>query len=161
MADDRLDLLDYYELLRVEPSASTERIREAFHDFARRYHPDRHASAPPELQERAAQIYRRGAEAYRVLTQPEQRRRYDALVEGGKLRYEEPPATAARAPVGSDAEVRARTPRALPFVQKALDAERRGASSQAKLNFELALRYEPDNEPLRRRYEALLEAMKR
>lgn len=161
MADDRLDLLDYYELLRVARDAPPDRIREAFHDFALRYHPDRYAGAADEKRERAAQIYRRGTEAYGVLTDLERRKRYDALLEAGELRYRDPSALEerrAKAPAGG---VQARTPRAIPFVKKALEAEAAGALGQAKLNLGLALQYEPDNAGLRAHYEALVERMKK
>ncbi len=86
MADDQLDLLDYYTLLQVDDAASTDDIRTAFHNFALRYHPDRHADTGEFNILRAAQIYRRGTEAYRVLCDPKLRREYDEGLREGKLR---------------------------------------------------------------------------
>jgi curved DNA-binding protein CbpA len=157
MADDRLDQLDYYDLLQVDPNATADDVKRAFHAFALRYHPDNYASAPPEKRERAAQIYRRGAEAYRVLCDRETRRLYDEQRARGKLRFD--PEEAARArPAGAasiadratTAAIAVRSPRARPFVQKANEAYKRGDWSTAKLNLKLALQHEQGN--------ALLEA---
>lgn len=87
MSDDQLDLLDYYTLLQVADAASADEIRAAFHRFALRYHPDRHAESGEEQVARAAQIYRRGTEAYRVLCDPKMRREYDAGLLKGKVRH--------------------------------------------------------------------------
>jgi curved DNA-binding protein CbpA len=158
MSDDRLDLLDYYELLRVDPSATTDQVRDAFHAFARRYHPDRYAGAPPDKLERAAQIYRRGAEAYRVLTNAEQRRRYDQQLARGQLRYVEE--TETHVPKGAMGELEVRSVRARPFAQKAIEAEKKGDLAQAKLNFGMALQHEPDNAVLRQRYDEVVARLK-
>jgi len=149
MAEDRLDQLDYYTLLRIEPGASADEIRDAFHRFALRYHPDRFVTAAEEKRLRAGQIYRRGAEAYRVLTNHEARRRYDAGLGDGKLRLEpEARRFTDRAP--SSNRLTVRSPRARPFATKALQAFRAGEYRTAKLNLQMALRHEPGN--------ALLEA---
>lgn len=154
MSDDRLDQLDYYDLLQVEESASADDVRRAFHAFAAKFHPDRFAGAPPEKQERAGAIYRRGAEAYRVLCDREQRRAYDDQRARGKLRFDpeekptERPATGSVVPPSGAIQVR--SPKARPFAQKALDAYKKGEWSTAKLNLKLAIQHEPGN--------ALLEA---
>lgn len=156
MSDDRLEQLDYYELLRVQPEASADDIRRAFHVFAMRYHPDRFAGAPDEKVERAAQIYRRGAEAYRVLTNPQQRKRYDQLVAAGQLRYVDPTASEERAlKRAAEGVLEAKTVRGRLFVQKGLDAEKRGDLQQAKLNYGMALQHEQDNPVLKQRYEEI------
>ena len=83
---DQLELLDYYTLLELRDDATPEEIRDAFHRFALRFHPDRHIGAPVEKIERATHIYARGAEAYRALIDPELRKRYDVLLARGHLR---------------------------------------------------------------------------
>ena len=147
--DDRLDQLDYYELLSVEEGASADDVRRAFHAFAVKYHPDRHSDGSPEKVERAAQIYRRGAEAYRVLCDREQRRVYDDQRSRGKVRFdpEDVPRTSEGPGTGS---IQVRSPRARPFVQKASDAYKKGDWAAAKLNLKIALQHDAGN--------ALLEA---
>lgn len=146
---DRLDLLDYYTLLQVEDRASSDAIRKAFHLFALRYHPDRFSGAEPAKRERASQIYRRGAEAYRVLMNSASRTRYDAGLRRGQLRLDMDVQRQSTRP-GSGRLV-VRSARARPFATKALEAYRRGDYKAARLNLKMALTHEPDNALLRAR----------
>ena len=101
MANAKLDKLDYYALLKVPRDAPADDVQRAFHRFAAKYHPDKHVAegASATKQERANEVYRRGAEAYRVLCDPERRRIYDAGLAEGRKRYDAnapPPAAAPR-----------------------------------------------------------------
>ena len=145
MSDDRLNQLDYYTLLGLEPGASGDDIKAAFRTFARRYHPDRFTAAPPAKRIRAAQIYRRGAEGYGVLSDPQKRRRYDAGLSAGQLRYAPP--TGKRADAG--ATERAPLPmKARPFATKAKQAIKRGDFQTARLNLQIALGHAPGHPEL-------------
>ena len=66
---------DHYETLQVSPNADTETIDRVFRHLAKRYHPDNQETGNRESFDRLVA-------AHRVLSDPEQRTRYD-------LRYEE------------------------------------------------------------------------
>jgi len=65
---------DYYEMLGLDRDASPHKIKEAYRKLAFQYHPDRNKGNPAAL-ERMKEIN----EAYAVLSDPEKRRRYDAM----------------------------------------------------------------------------------
>lgn len=149
MHDERLDLLDYYTLLGLEQDASRDQIRGAFHEFAMKFHPDRHASQTPENLERIARVYRRGAEAYRVLTDSELRRAYDLALSQGQLRLDMSAVASTRpsAPT-SPTGISAVSPKARPFVKKADEAARAGDWKTAKLNLQLAQQHQGGPHPV-------------
>ena len=153
MADvDPLEQLDYYSLLSVEPDANADAIRRAFHEFAAKYHPDKFiaGSADGRKIERAAQIYRRGAEAYRVLTDMRRRKLYDAQLATGKLRFDalaEPKEDLASQPKWP---IRVKSPMARPFATKAEQAYKAGEWGNAKVNLKLALAKDAGNEQIQR-----------
>src|SRR5688500_6358132 len=71
-------------MLRLHPSASAEDIKKAFRREIARYHPDKVQHLGTEFQEIAAVRASELTEAYRVLMDVEQRRRYDeSLAEDG------------------------------------------------------------------------------
>lgn len=63
---------DYYEVLGVPRDAHTAEIKSAFRALARKYHPDRNKE--PGAEEHFKEI----AEAYAVLSDPDNRKQYDA-----------------------------------------------------------------------------------
>ncbi|XP_053492483.1 chaperone protein DnaJ isoform X2 [Ictalurus furcatus] len=66
---------DYYSVLGVPHSASEREIKKAFHQLARKLHPDRNHS--PDAQHVFTQV----AQAYEVLSNRERRRIYDQSAE--------------------------------------------------------------------------------
>ena len=62
---------DYYEVLEVQPEASSGEIHKAYRALAMRHHPDRNST--PD----AASMMTAINEAYSVLSEPARRRRYD------------------------------------------------------------------------------------
>lgn len=77
---------DYYVILDVDFNATTEQIKAAYHDLARRFHPDKNNRDDRSRRE-AAVIFDKIRTAYEVLSNPERRRIYDAVgAEGLKHR---------------------------------------------------------------------------
>jgi diphthamide biosynthesis protein 4 len=65
-----------YDVLGVPHNAATDEIRRAYHRLAREQHPDRSCDAPE-----GHQAFVRLQQAWEVLREPEQRRRYDAALD--------------------------------------------------------------------------------
>jgi curved DNA-binding protein len=74
---------DYYKILGVSKSASTEEIKKAYRKLAMQYHPDRNAG------DKAAEAkFKEISEAYAVLSDAEKRKQYDMFgSEGFQQRY--------------------------------------------------------------------------
>jgi DnaJ-class molecular chaperone len=144
---DPLEQLDYYTLLQIEADANVDDVRHAFHRFAAKYHPDRFLGGGAEQAkiDRASQIYRRGAEAYKVLSDPQRRRLYNLGLERGQLRFDanaEPPAAPA---VVGQWPIKVKNPVARPFATKAEQAFKAGDFGAAKVNLKLALAKDQGN----------------
>jgi curved DNA-binding protein len=92
---------DFYADLGVSRTASQDEIQRAYRKLARQYHPD--VNKDPEAEER----FKNASEAYSVLSDPEQRKRYDAFgADFRRVPEDVDPETWARARAGAD---RART----------------------------------------------------
>ncbi len=63
---------DYYTVLGVAKNATDAEIKKAYRHAALKYHPDRNPDDPG-----ASERFREAAEAYEVLSDPEQRKLYD------------------------------------------------------------------------------------
>jgi DnaJ-class molecular chaperone len=66
---------DFYEVLGVPRTADQDEIQRAYRKLARKYHPD--VNKAPHAEDR----FKEASEAYAVLSDPEQRKRYDAFGE--------------------------------------------------------------------------------
>ena len=65
-------MTDYYKLLGVLPTATTEEIKKAYRQLALKYHPDRN---PGDKNSEA--FFKRVTEAYTILSDPEERESYN------------------------------------------------------------------------------------
>ena len=66
---------DYYEVLGIPRTASTDDVKSSYRRLAREYHPDVTKENPKVAEEKFKEL----SEAYEVLADPEKRRRYDQL----------------------------------------------------------------------------------
>lgn len=140
---------NYYEILRVSSKTSPEDMKKAFHRFALLCHPDQFSDQPKEMQEAAAEVFKRGVEAYRVLGDAKLRERYDRALKRGKLRLDEKSVSERpAAPKVRTLEDMARTTRGKQFAVKADRMLLIGKIDEARVALVSALQEEPDNAEL-------------
>ncbi|HXX66384.1 MAG TPA: J domain-containing protein [Polyangiaceae bacterium] len=150
----------YYEILRIEPTAGRASIKEAFYDFSLLYHPDRYVDSPPEVAAVAQDVFKRGVEAYRCLSRPASRQRYDRALGRGQLRLDgEIPSAKPPPPAARTLETVARSKRAQEFARKADRLLAIGKLDDARVQLVSACQCEPDNDELAERLQILYEAL--
>jgi curved DNA-binding protein CbpA len=101
---------NYYELLELPATASSDEIKRAFRHQIARYHPDKVQHLGKEFQAMAADRAAELTEAYRVLSDEGRRGEYDRSLAGGSMA----PAHAASAPGTATATATAEAPPATP-----------------------------------------------
>lgn len=69
---------DYYEILGVRKDSSEQELKSAYRKLAIQHHPDKNAG-----DKEAEEKFKEGAEAYSVLSDPDQRARYDRFGHAG------------------------------------------------------------------------------
>jgi curved DNA-binding protein CbpA len=135
-------------------------VKEAFHEFALACHPDQYVESTPEVARAASEIFKRGVEAYKVLSRPAWRAKYDDGLTKGKLRFvpreveEKPPPPSMRNLEDIATSTRAK--------EHALRADRlisAGKLEEARVALVTALQHDPDNEELKERLQVLYEAL--
>jgi len=94
-----IDKVSHYELLGVQPGAGADVLRRAYQGFAANFHPDAHVHRTAEERSSVNTIFKRGTEAYRVLSDPTLRAKYEEKRTGTSMA----PGRAAPLPPGSPA----------------------------------------------------------
>lgn len=75
--------IDHYQILGIDPGAKPAAVKKAYFKAAKQYHPDTLARLGLEdLRHDASEVFARIAEAFEVLTDPDQRKDYDARLRG-------------------------------------------------------------------------------
>ena len=139
--------LDYYQVLKVDRKAQLPEIKKAFFRESQAWHPDRfYGSSDEQLKYAVMSVYKRIAEAYGVLRDPDLRPRYDAQLAtaGAGVRLDRREAEQAASPQG--AEPKSKNPQAQRYVTMAMSCFRKQDYAGAEMNFNFALKYEPGNE---------------
>lgn len=143
----RLDELDYFQVLNIAPEADGPHIRAAYHQQARRFHPDRYAYLGAErLVADLSRITKRITEAYVVLRDDRKRELYRQNIQGpsraSQLRFREEQEGQLQR---HEVERQGQTPQGRQFYGQAVQAYDRGDLAQAVQNLKMALVYERDN----------------
>jgi DnaJ-class molecular chaperone len=140
-----IDELDYYQILKVDPAATTAEIRKAFHASSRSFHPDANRGLDEELHHQCGRISKRITEAYCVLRDVRRRRVYDdRRKQDAILRMQIAEARSAHTEQAK-AERSGRTPQGRQFHTKAEAELKRGNLAGAIGHIQMALTFESDN----------------
>jgi curved DNA-binding protein CbpA len=152
-----LDASSYYELLGLLEIADQDAVKIAFHEFALAFHPDAHTDYDQETAAVARQVFQRGAEAYRVLSHPVLRPRYDLALAKGQLRLggSEVPRVANVGVGAKSLDELCRTASAKLYASRADELISKGDLRAAKRELLLALREDGPNADLADRLDAL------
>jgi DnaJ-class molecular chaperone len=145
----------YYEILGVLEIADGTAIKSAFHEFAQFFHPDAHPGADPEIDTTLRQIFQRGVEAYRTLSDDRLRADYDMALARGQLRLSEQPPPPSGTGVRSLTDLC--TSKSAQLAAKRADQFiNAGQLLEAKKELQMAIHHDGDSNPeLRERLDAL------
>ena len=138
-----LERRSYYDFLGVAAGATAQQIQDAFYLRAEKLHPDRFFNLSDlELRNKIYEVYKRVAEAYRVLESPAARKEYDEGLGTGQVRLlrQEREGLNLKQPDEGIAQ-----PQAKRFFRLGLDALHAKDLKGAHMNFSFALSMEPGN----------------
>jgi curved DNA-binding protein CbpA len=123
---------DYYEVLDVGRTATFIEIKGAYHNLARRFHPDRFHKSETGLRRRIDSAFARIAQAYETLSDPSLRAGYDAkeASKSRKARRESAP-PGKRANGGPDSHAASETSPAEASFQRGVEAMQHNRHDEA------------------------------
>jgi DnaJ-class molecular chaperone len=142
-----VDDMDYFQVLKVEQSATPAQVKAAYYKESRVFHPDRFfQSGSEDLKANVLKVYKRITEAYMVLKDYEKRAKYTADVNGperaAKLRFTEQSESEQKK---AKEEQTGKTPQAKQCYRQALLDMQQSQWEKAERSLKTALMYEPDN----------------
>jgi DnaJ-class molecular chaperone len=146
-----LQAMDYFQILKLEKSASPSDIKAAFYRESRAYHPDRFYHMPDDpLKERVHGLYKRIIEAYFVLRDERKRQQYTADISSPqrlqKLRFTEASEVETKEAVKKEHQLQIGShPKGRQFFTTGMADYNAGSWSNAERNCKMALTYEPQN----------------
>jgi curved DNA-binding protein CbpA len=152
-----IDRLDYYQLLKLDPHANTNQLRDAYHDARKRFHPDCYLKDPDEIRGAVDRIARRITEGYMVLRDRQRRAAYDNALTSGHLRLSHEVEEDAKTEVQQQ---RGATPNGKRYLTLCEEEERRGALPKAIQHLKTAITFEPKNLVFRQKLDRLEQALK-
>lgn len=148
-----IDRMSYYELLKLNASANPREIKTAFLSQSQEYHPDRYFNVgDDQIKAAVTTIYKRIAEAYQTLRNPDRRAAYDKQLkeDPSKTRFE---VVSEKKPPSGSAQATAKNPQSRKYLQLAMNCIKKKDFSGAEMNLQFAIRYEPNNETLKKKLE--------
>lgn len=147
----------YYEILSLLEIADDAGVKAAFHEFALAFHPDSHLDYTGDDATVLRRVFQRGAEAYRVLSHPDLRPRYDLALAKGQLRLggDEVPRVANVGVGAKSLDELCKTASARRYASRADALISQGDLAGAKRELMLAVREDGGNPELAERLDAL------
>jgi curved DNA-binding protein CbpA len=148
---DRLDETDYFQILKLLPTAGSGEVKKSYHRESRAYHPDRFFQLPDEeFRGRVDKLYKRINEAYVVLRDDRKRAKYAADVQGPqratKLRFTEESESDLKQQAKKEVlEQIGTTPQGRKFYEQGAKDLAAGRLADALRNFKMATTFEPGN----------------
>ena len=157
-----LDDLDYYRLLKLKGGAPIPEVEKAYTEQSQRFHPDRFFGVrDPGLMKKITAIFKRVAEGYQVLKNPELKKMYDeklgvrtkgdsAVSSAGK-RAHVSKATLELEKAALEADDIVTDKKAKKYWDLAKIAESNEDWNGVVMNIQFAMNYEPDNPLLKQK----------
>ena len=146
-----VDELDYYQILKLDQMAFDEDIKRAYFEESRLFHPDKYYNEPPQFQTQVTRIFKRVCEAYKVLSDKERRSIYTKQISGPDrakfLRFDLRVLEQEKA----KKEDEGRTPMGKKYYQLAKAAIQNKDFKGARINLQLAVKMEPQNQTFKER----------
>jgi curved DNA-binding protein CbpA len=149
-----IDGLDYYQILNLAQTSTSQQIRDSYYGLARALHPDKFFHITDEgLKASINKIYKRVTESYQILKDETKRAKYLKDINGPdrvkKLRYSEESETEKKEQQKQATKV-AKTPKGEQMYNAAMVDLQNNRLDQAFKNLQSACLFEPANADLKK-----------